>query len=113
MLAYSLFLGAVAFVVFPLFKDFAVLTVFAFLLGLSLGCGQPLSMTLAYNAAPPGRVAESIAMRLAVSYGAHVFIPTAFGALGSLIGLAPVFWLCAAALTGGAAMNARKKRNPR
>ena len=64
-------------------------------------------MTLDYNAAPPGRAGENIAMRLAVSYGAHVFIPTAFGALGAAIGLAPVFWLCATALMGGSAMNAR------
>jgi hypothetical protein len=47
-------------------------------------------------------------MRLAVSYGAHVVIPTLFGALGAAIGLAPIFWLCATALTGGSAMNARQ-----
>jgi hypothetical protein len=47
-------------------------------------------------------------MRLAVSYGAHVFIPTAFGALGAAIGLAPVFWLCASSLMGGAVINARQ-----
>ena len=113
MIACALLLAAVGFVFVPLSNAPAVLMLLSFVIGLGVGCGQPLSMTLAYNAAPPGRVAEGIAMRLAVSYGAHVFIPTAFGALGSLIGLAPVFWLCAAALTGGAAMNARKKRNPR
>ena len=55
----------------------AVLMVLSFVIGLGVGCGQPLSMTLAYNAAPPGRGAEGITMRLAVSYGAHIVNPHA------------------------------------
>lgn len=55
-----------------------------------------------------GRAAEGIAMRLAVSCGAHVFIPTAFGALGAAVGLQPIFWLCATALMSGSAMNAKQ-----
>ena len=107
MIAGALLLAAAGFVFVPSTNAPALLMLLSFIIGLGVGCGQPLSMTLAYNAAPPGRVAESIAMRLAVSYGAHVFIPTAFGALGSLIGLAPVFWLCSVALTGGSVMNWR------
>ena len=107
MIAGALLLAAAGFVFVPSTNAPALLMLLSFIIGLGVGCGQPLSMTLTYNAAPPGRVAESIAMRLAVSYGAHVFIPTAFGALGSLIGLAPVFWLCSVALTGGSVMNWR------
>lgn len=47
-------------------------------------------------------------MRLAVSCGAHVFIPTANGALGAAVGLQPIFWLCATALMSGSAMNAKQ-----
>ena len=110
MIAGALLLAAVGFVFVPGNTAPPMLMLLSFVIGLGVGCGQPLSMTLAYNAAPPGRVAESIAMRLAVSYGAHVFIPTAFGALGSLIGLAPVFWLCAVSLTGGSVMNWRSRK---
>jgi MFS family permease len=110
MIAGALVIAAAAFVFVPLTVSPVLLMVLSFIIGLGVGCGQPLSMALAYNAAPAGRIAETIAMRLAVSYGAHVFIPTAFGALGSMLGLAPVFWLCAAALTGGSVMNARKPR---
>jgi len=46
-------------------------------------------------------------MRLAVSYGAHVFFPPLFRALGAAMGLAPVFRLCAATLTGASVMNAQ------
>jgi membrane protein CcdC involved in cytochrome C biogenesis len=48
-------------------------------------------------------------MRLSVSYGAHVVIPPIFGALGTLVGLAPVFWTCAVLLSGGAALNGRAR----
>ncbi len=108
MIAGALAVAACGFVFVPFTIAPALLMLLSFVIGLGVGCGQPLSMALAYNAAPAGRAAEGIAMRLAVSYGAHVVIPTLFGALGAAIGLAPIFWLCATALTGGSVMNARQ-----
>jgi len=105
VLSTALALSMVAFVLFPLTKSALALGGIAFALGLGLGCGQPLTMVLAYNAAPRGRQAEAIAMRLAVSYGSHVFIPPVFGVLGTVVGLGPVFWTCALFLGGGSWMN--------
>lgn len=105
MLALALALSALAFISFPWMDTPLPLAAAAFVLGLGLGCGQPLSMLIAFNAAPPGRSAEALAMRLAVSYGAHVVIPPVFGALGTVLGLAPVFWTCAMLLGGGAWLN--------
>jgi len=105
MVAWALVISAIAYASFPLMHTPLPLAASAFLLGLGLGCGQPLSMILAFNAAPPGRSAEAIAMRLAVSYGAHVVIPPVFGALGTALGLAPVFWTCAMLLGGGSYLN--------
>lgn len=105
MLAWALAISALAYLSFPLVHTPAPLAASAFVLGLGLGCGQPLSMILAFNAAPPGRAAEALAMRLAVSYGAHVVIPPVFGALGTVMGLAPVFWTCAMLLGGGSCLN--------
>jgi MFS family permease len=107
MLAAALGASAAAFVVFPLTTSPVWLALAAFALGLGLGCGQPLSMILAFNAAPQGRSAEAIALRLSVSYGAHVFVPPVFGALGTAAGLGPVFWTCALLLAGGSFLNAR------
>lgn len=107
MLAAALAVSAAAFVMFPLTRSPSWLALAAFALGLGLGCGQPLSMILAFNAAPQGRSAEAIAMRLSVSYGAHVFVPPVFGALGAAAGLGPVFWSCALLLAAGSFMNSR------
>ena len=101
LLAYSLFLGAAAFVVFPLFKDVTVLTVFAFLLGLSLGCGQPLSTILIYANSPAGRTGEALGLRLALNNATHVVIPLVAGSIGSVFGIGPVFWANAMMLAGG------------
>ena len=110
MMSGALALSTLAFVAVPLTRDPLLLGVASFVLGLGLGCGQPLSMILAFNAAPSGRSAEAIAMRLAVSYGAHVVIPPVFGAVGAALGLAPIFWTCAMLLGGGAAITRPKKR---
>jgi len=101
MMAGALALAAVAFVAVPFTEHPLLLALVAFVLGLGLGCGQPLTMILSFNAAPPGRAAEAIAMRLAVSYGAHIVIPPVFGAVGAALGVAPIFWTCAMLLGGG------------
>lgn len=108
VLMLALLIPACGFVLIPLTGNPMILVPLAFIIGLGLGCGQPLSMVLAFNAAPEGRSAEAIAMRLAVSYGAHVFLPPLFGAFGTMLGLAPVFWICAMLLGGGATMHRGK-----
>ena len=106
MLAGAFIISATAFMAFPLTTSAPLLAAAAFLLGLGLGCGQPLSMILSFNAGPPGRSAEAISMRLAVSYGAHVVVPPAFGMVGAVVGgVAPIFWTCAAVMGCGSWIN--------
>ena len=76
----------------------------AFVLGLGLGCGQPLSMMLGYNRAPPGRAGEVTGMRLTANNIARVVIPVACGALGSTLGASPVFWVNALNLAAVSAL---------
>jgi MFS family permease len=110
MIAGALAFAALAFLALPLLRQPALLGLAAFGVGLGLGCGQPLTMILAFNAAPPTRAAEAIAMRLAVSYGAHVAIPPFFGAVGAAFGLTPIFWTCAMLLGGGSLLTRPKKK---
>jgi MFS family permease len=106
MLAGAFIISATAFLAFPLTTSAPLLAAAAFVLGLGLGCGQPLSMILSFNAGPPGRSAEAISMRLAVSYGAHVVVPPAFGLIGAAVGgVATIFWTCAAIMGCGSWIN--------
>ncbi len=88
-----LILAACAFAVFPLSVNLAYILTIAFVLGLGLGCGQPLSMMLGYNRAPPGREGEVTGMRLTANNIARVVIPVVCGTLGGTLGASPVFWM--------------------
>ena len=91
-----------AYVVFPLVSSVPLLMALSFVLGMGLGCAQPIIMSLLYEASPPGRQSEAVGLRTSLLNASHTFIPLASGALSAAAGMAPVFWLLAALLFGGA-----------
>jgi MFS family permease len=101
MLTYAMFVACAAFCLFPLFQAAWALAAVSFLLGIGCGCGQPLSLTLVYNASPRGRAGEAAGMRITVNQVAHFLIPLTFGALGSVAGYAAVFFTNAGFLLAG------------
>ena len=113
IMMYSLFLAAAAIVLIPFFTNGIVLCVVCFVLGLGMGLGQPLAVILTYNFSPPGRAGEALGLRIAINNSMHVAAPTIFGAVGSLVGLAPVFWVTAAFLVVGARYSAPRKAGGR
>jgi len=88
----SLALAGFTYLLFPFFTNPWILGAIAFLLGLGLGCGQPLSTMLTYARAPQGRSGEALGLRLTVNHFSHVVVPFVFGAISAAFGLAPVFW---------------------
>ena len=102
LLLYSLFLVSSMFVLIPFFKSAIMLGALCFVLGLGMGLGQPLTVILAYNRSPTGRAGEVVGVRIAVNNMMHVVMPPLFGAIGSAVGLGPVFWASASALSLGA-----------
>jgi predicted MFS family arabinose efflux permease len=104
-LLYSMTLGAATFLLIPLFETPVALGTVCFLLGLGLGLGQPLTVILAYNHAPPGRAGEGLGLRIAIINTSHVGVPALFGAVGSIMGTSPVFWVIAGVIAlGGVAI---------
>jgi len=99
ILVYAIFVAAGAFTLFPLFDSAVALCAVAFLLGLGLGCGQPMSMSLIYALAPKGRASEAAGMRVTVNNVTHLVIPLLFGSVGAAFGYAPV-WLANSVLLG-------------
>ncbi|MBY0267569.1 MAG: MFS transporter [Burkholderiales bacterium] len=92
IMVYALFVAAGAFALFPLFSHPLALCAVAFLLGLGVGCGQPMSMSLIYTLAPKGRASEAAGLRVTFNNFTHLVIPLAFGSIGGALGFAPV-WL--------------------
>src|SRR6185503_18890687 len=95
-------LAGTAYLLFPLVSSVPLLMTLSFVLGLGLGCAQPIIMSLLYEASPPGRQGEAVGLRTSLLNGSHTFIPLASGALSAAAGMAPVFWVLAAFLLGGA-----------
>lgn len=93
--------AGISFVLFPLTGHPLLLAGASFLLGLGVGCGQPLSGALIFTLAPAGRAAEGAGMRVVFNNVTHLTVPLAFGAIGTAFGFAPVFLSCAALLLAG------------
>jgi MFS family permease len=110
VLTWSLVMAGITFLLFPAFEHPAVLAAIAFLLGLALGCGQPLSIILTYNHSPPGRAGEALGMRLTVNKFIQIMVPLAFGSLGSAFGVYPIFWANAVLLLAGGFNNAKQQQ---
>jgi len=100
--AYALAVGGAACAALPLTTDFALLVTLSFVLGLGLGCGSPLSMTLCYSRAPAARAGEAIGLRQAVSKGIESILPVIFGLASAALGAVPVYWFSALMLGLGA-----------
>jgi MFS family permease len=100
MLSIAMFTAAAACLAIPFARDVAVLVIAAFVIGLGLGCGHPLSLTLSFERSPPGRSGEVAGVRVTVTNFARVVVPLLTGTFGAMLGAAPVFILDAAILAG-------------
>ncbi len=87
---------------FPFFTSVPLLIALSFILGIGLGCSQPMVMALLYDTSPPGRQGEAVGVRTTVMNASHTVLPLAFGALGAALGMGPVFWSMAGLLGAGA-----------
>lgn len=109
ILIYAIFVAAFAFILFPFFENPYALCAVSFLLGLGVGCGQPMSMSLIYALAPAGRASEAAGLRVTVNNFTHLVIPLVFGTLGTAFGYAPV-WLANSVLLGVGGWLVRRTR---
>jgi MFS family permease len=112
VLTYTLFNTTLAFFLFPFFSSLAPLMTVAFLLGLGLGAAQPNVMSLLHSRSPEGRVGEALGLRTTIMNSSHVVLPLVFGAFGSVLGAAAMFWMMAtlACAGGSAAVRWRKHK---
>lgn len=109
VLSIAMFAGAAFFLLFPFITFVPALLALSFGIGFTLGCGQPLTLNIAYNRSPPGRSGEVTGLRLTINNVTHIGVPLAAGALGAALGVAPVFWVNAAILAASGRLS-RKAR---
>ena len=105
----SLYVSAVAFLLFPLFSGAAELAAIALVLGLGMGCAQPVTLMLIFSRAPEGRSGEALGMRVTINQITHIAVPVLFGTIGSFFGVASVFIINALILAGGGVLNRQRE----
>jgi MFS family permease len=108
VLGASLMVAAGASILMPLFDSFISVMAVAFLLGLGIGAGAPLSMSLVYSRAPRDRTGEAMGIRQTVNKGTEMIIPLVFGAMSTALGMLPVFWATAVLLAAGGLLAPRE-----
>src|SRR5688572_198132 len=112
LLAYSFFIGAASLALMPFFESVYVLIVLSFMLGLGMGCGQPIITMLMYSYSPAGRTGEALGLRMTFVHLTKLIGPIVFGAIGSALGLAAMFVVNAAVMAGGGLLSRPRKGEP-
>jgi MFS family permease len=100
LLSVAMLIAAAASVVFPLLQDVRALLVVSFVIGLGMGCGHPLSLTLSFERSPAGRSGEASGLRVTATNLARVAVPLLTGLFSAALGPAALLWLNATVLAG-------------
>ena len=108
VLTTALFIAGAVYIAFPFSRSVAMLMTLSFCLGIGLGGGQPMVMSLLHSHAPPGRMGEAAGVRMSLINLMAVAVPLSFGLVGSTFGLAPVLWAVGAFLTTGGWLTRRQ-----
>jgi predicted MFS family arabinose efflux permease len=94
---------------FPLVSQVPFLIALSFLLGIGLGCAQPMIMALLYTSSPPGRQGEVVGVRTTMINASHTFLPLLFGAVGATLGIGTVFLSMSGLLLCGGWLAAKRR----
>ncbi len=103
----AIFVAALAYLLMPFFTNGYALSAISFVLGLGLGCAQPMIMSLLYVLAPQGRIAEAIGVYKTLRGITHIVIPVLFGSVGAAFGFRAVFLSNTAILVFGGYLQTR------
>ncbi len=109
VLAYAFYVSAANLMLIPLFEGAVILALISFLLGLGMGCGQPIITMLMFSGSAEGRSGEALGLRMTVIHMTKMVVPIVFGSIGSAFGLFPVFWINALMLGTGGVLSRPKK----
>jgi MFS family permease len=97
---------ALIYAVYPLMHTPVAMGVCSVLLGIALGCVQPMIMSMLHQITPHHRHGEAVGMRLMVINASSVAMPMLFGAAGTVVGISAVFWTMAVMVGAGSRLAA-------
>ena len=111
LLTVALSLGTASYLLLPLADTAVSLGVLAAIFGFGMGCGQPITVMLAYSLSEAGRAGETLGIRLTMNNLVRVVAPLLFGSIGTAFGMTPMFLLNGLLLGGGVFISRQQARN--
>jgi MFS family permease len=100
----AMLVTALVFAVYPFAATPLRMAACAIVLGLALGCVQPMMMSVLHHLTPHDRHGQALAFRSMTINGSSTLMPLLFGASGAVLGAAVLFWIVGALVGGGSAL---------
>ncbi len=97
----AMMVTTVIYAIYPFAPAPWAMMVLSFVLGLALGCVQPMVMSALHHLTPEHRHGEALGLRLTLLNLSSAIMPLLFGGLGAAAGITAVFWLSALGLGAG------------
>jgi hypothetical protein len=91
----------VVFALYPLATSPWLMGACAAVLGVTLGCVQPMIMSALHRITPDERHGEALAFRSMAINASSTVMPLVFGAAGTVVGAAALFWAVGGAVGAG------------
>ncbi|WP_428912408.1 MFS transporter [Niallia sp. Krafla_26] len=110
VLILSIVLAGFSFLFMPFTGHPILLGMLSFMMGVGLGCGQPISMSITYSVSPKSRTGEVLGLRLSTNRLSQLIAPILFGIIGSWMGILSVFLVSSMFLLGGSAYLSTSKK---
>ncbi|MDE2613753.1 MAG: MFS transporter [Burkholderiales bacterium] len=112
VLRFAMIGTAVVFASYPLAPNPWLMGSLAAALGLTLGCVQPMIMSMLHHVTPDARHGEALALRSMAMNTSSTLMPLVFGATGALVGAAALFWAVGGAVGAGSWLTRRLAAPP-
>ncbi len=113
VLTLAFYVEAVSLMLIPFFKDAYVLALLSFIFGLGMGGGGPIITMLMFARSAQGRSGEGLGLKITVNHLTKMVSPLVFGAMGSALGLLPMFVFNALLMVGGGYLSRPNKPRSR
>lgn len=93
LLAGSFYIGTAGFLMVPLFASAPMMALSAFIFGMGMGIGTPLTVMMMFSRSSQGRSGRALGLRLTWNNLVRVTGPMVFGSVAVALGLLSVFWI--------------------
>lgn len=102
VLTAAMVLAATTFAIYPFMGAAWSMGLCSVLLGMALGCVQPMVMSTLHQITPVHRQGEALGLRMMAVNASSVFMPVMFGSVGAVVGVSLVFWVMGTAVASSA-----------